>query len=262
MRQYVNDAQTDWDEFLPLCAMAYNSTVHSSTGYSPNFLMFGREFHLPISLILPAPDFVNSVGAEDEDHFVLRLKQALQTVYGLARENLQQAVKMQKSYHDRTEKHQSFKVGDSVWLYNPIRKKGRTPKLDKMWHGPFGVVKILGEVLVEIKASRRAKSRVVHANKLALTRQHVEMEWIKTLPSKMEHQFSDEVLSDIRKLYKNEAKVSKRSLVNGNDPACLEEDQVDNIDIPAKEKSMVDKDLNKSVQNGEGLKVTRSGKFY
>ena len=78
----------------------------------------------------------------------------------------------------------------------------------------------------------------------------------------MEHQFSVEVLPDIRKLYKDEAKVSKRSLVNGNGPTCLEEDQVDNIDLPAKEKSMVDEGLDKSVQNDAGLKVNRSGKVY
>ncbi len=56
LRQFVNHNQDDWDEFLPLCAMAYNSSVHSSTGYTPNFMMFGREFKLPIELILPCPD--------------------------------------------------------------------------------------------------------------------------------------------------------------------------------------------------------------
>ena len=132
IKQYVKDSQTDCDEFLPLCAMAYNSTVHSSSGYSPNFLMFGREFHLPLDLILPVPDFVETVEVENEDHFVQRLKVALQKVYGLARENLQQAVKAQKSYYDRKARRENFKVGDSVWLYNPIRKKGQSPKLDKM----------------------------------------------------------------------------------------------------------------------------------
>ena len=41
------------------------------------------------------PDSVCSVEVEDEDHFVLQLRSALQTVYSLARESLQQAVEVQ-----------------------------------------------------------------------------------------------------------------------------------------------------------------------
>ena len=41
------------------------------------------------------PDSVCSVEVEDEDHFVLQLRSALQTVYSLARQSLQQAVEVQ-----------------------------------------------------------------------------------------------------------------------------------------------------------------------
>ena len=75
----------------------------------------------------------------------------------------------QPSIFDRKARTEKFRVGDSVWLYNPIRKKGRSPKLDKMWQGPYGVISLIGEVLIENKASRRAKSKVVHADKLAKT---------------------------------------------------------------------------------------------
>ena len=48
LRLYANKDQSDWDEWLPLCNMAYNGSVHSSSGYSPFFLMYGRDLRLPI----------------------------------------------------------------------------------------------------------------------------------------------------------------------------------------------------------------------
>ena len=52
LRLYENQDKSNWDEWLPLCNMAYNGSVHSSSGYSPFFLMYGRDLRLPIELVL------------------------------------------------------------------------------------------------------------------------------------------------------------------------------------------------------------------
>ena len=84
-----------------------------------------------------------------------------------------------------------------------------------MWQGLFGVISLIGEVLVEIKASRRAKSKAVLADKLAKTRQPIAMEWIKDLPSQSEYQQADEVLPDVRKLYDGKDRGVLESPVSG-----------------------------------------------
>ena len=33
----------DWEHYIRKVCLAYNSTAHSATGFSPFFLMFGRE---------------------------------------------------------------------------------------------------------------------------------------------------------------------------------------------------------------------------
>ena len=41
----------DWEDQMPKVCMAYNSSVHASTGYTPFFLLFGRQAKLPIDLV-------------------------------------------------------------------------------------------------------------------------------------------------------------------------------------------------------------------
>ena len=41
----------DWDEKLPSVAFAYRTSVHESTGFTPFYLMYGREASLPADLV-------------------------------------------------------------------------------------------------------------------------------------------------------------------------------------------------------------------
>lgn len=40
---FCHKNQDQWDVFLPQVLMAYRSSVHSSTGQTPNAMMLGRE---------------------------------------------------------------------------------------------------------------------------------------------------------------------------------------------------------------------------
>jgi transposase InsO family protein len=43
LSHYINVRHDDWDEHISLVTSLYNSTVSSATGYTPFYLMFGRE---------------------------------------------------------------------------------------------------------------------------------------------------------------------------------------------------------------------------
>ena len=44
----VNEEQSNWSQQLPYVMIAYRSSVHESTGYTPQFLVFGQELSLSL----------------------------------------------------------------------------------------------------------------------------------------------------------------------------------------------------------------------
>ncbi|KAK0228935.1 hypothetical protein IW262DRAFT_1228333, partial [Armillaria fumosa] len=43
LRAYIRPNRDDWDKYLDGLALSYNTTPHTSTGYSPSYLLLG--FH-------------------------------------------------------------------------------------------------------------------------------------------------------------------------------------------------------------------------
>ena len=58
LRQRVSLDQKDWDEDLHLMTMAYRSTIHKTTGMTPNLMMLGRELPMPSHLFADPPEEV------------------------------------------------------------------------------------------------------------------------------------------------------------------------------------------------------------
>ena len=80
------------------------------------------------------------------------------------RQNLRSATIWQKKVYDRRRNIIPLRLGQGVWLYNPIRKKSRTPKLDSPWQGPFAIIQLLDNNLAELGRGIRYKTKVVHVD--------------------------------------------------------------------------------------------------
>ena len=94
------------------------------------------------------------------------LHQMLAAAHECARQKRKKAVARQKRNYDKKMAGKPFQVGDSVWLHQVCRKKGRNPKLDCPWEGPYLVIAALSDVVYRIQKSQRAKPKVVHSDRL------------------------------------------------------------------------------------------------
>lgn len=163
LAKYCGANQEDWDVKLPAMLMAYRSAVHEATDYTPARLMFGRELRLPVDLATGRPPDVGLPTVTSG--FAAALQENLVEVHHQVRGKLRVAGQAMKDYYDRRMRDVKYAVGDRVWLHNPRRKKGLSPKLQSPWEGPYTVIAVLSAVTYRIRRGRK-RSSVVHVDRL------------------------------------------------------------------------------------------------
>lgn len=72
LSKFVTENQRDWGSHLPVLMMAYHSTVHETTSFTPCELMFGRQIDLPIDVQFGRPK--QKSGDQDKTEYVHRLQ--------------------------------------------------------------------------------------------------------------------------------------------------------------------------------------------
>ena len=166
LSKYIASDQRDWDSHLPMLMLAYRSSIHESTGQTPAAMMFGREVTLPIDLLLGS--FPDQKHRSSDLPYLHELKEKLKEIHEIARENLEKSCDRQKRLYDHRANAHSYNVGDSVFLFDPTKKKGISPKLQSRWVGPYLVVGKLSDLLYKIQLSPQSKIKIVHHDRLKL----------------------------------------------------------------------------------------------
>jgi hypothetical protein len=164
LSMFTSPGQRDWDLYLPYIMMAYRSAVQDTTGYSPNRMMLGREAEIPLDLVVgkpPGEDGVTTGVAHVED-----MREKMEEVHNVARARMQIRSDRQKRNYDLKAQRRIYEKGEAVWLHNPARKVGISPKLTRAWEGPYLVIHRLSDVTYRIQRSPRAKMKVVHFDRL------------------------------------------------------------------------------------------------
>ncbi len=75
LSMYVKENQKDWDRHMGTVTMMYNSTVNTATGYTPYYMMFGREMNMTDDVLMkPHESYKQS---NDYEEHTERLVEAL-----------------------------------------------------------------------------------------------------------------------------------------------------------------------------------------
>ena len=146
MRAYCNDRGTNWDELLPTIEIAYNSSKHSVTGFSPFELDLGVTARLPVDLSRPESDATSLQAGEVLDR--------ISNNEIIAFKNILESQSYDKQRIDATRREEHYEIGDLAWLDTTdlfIMNHPGSKKLRARWIGPFEVVKIEGDLNVTLK---------------------------------------------------------------------------------------------------------------
>lgn len=138
----LKDHPFDWEDRLRKVCMAYNTSVHSSTGYTPFYLMFGREARLPIDIAYGTKQPVNT-SARD---YATQMKDSLEDAYARVRINLDTSHRLQSELYNRKTHGKPYETGELVWLHNPAIPPGESRKLHHQWTGPYKVLEKVADV--------------------------------------------------------------------------------------------------------------------
>lgn len=164
---YIRPDHKNWDNILPFVTFAYNSAVQRTTGYSPFFLVYGR---VPSSLFdtafFSAPA---SPPASLGEEFASRMAYCRH----LARVNTEATQQDRKHRYDLHHRTVSFRPGDEVLLWTPVRTPGLCAKFLQRFIGPYLVVQQTSPVNYAVVPlhpviDRRRRSQVVHVSRMKL----------------------------------------------------------------------------------------------
>ncbi|XP_076031959.1 uncharacterized protein LOC143019863 [Oratosquilla oratoria] len=113
---------------------AVRETVHSSKGFPPSKLLYGRQIRGPLKILKEqwyqeTPQHPK----QTVNQYIDQLKHRLKVVRNIALENLAASQAKMKTHFDQKAKVRTFKPGDEVLLYLPIPGAPLTHK----FQGPY-----------------------------------------------------------------------------------------------------------------------------
>ena len=154
----VSREEDDWDENLPLAIFAYNTQVHSATGYTPFYLNHLREARHPwqeVPRLAEAKRTPESWGTE--------MAQKAAKVYDQVRRRLDaQRAKVEAQREALEPLLQRIQLGDLVLL-----KKEVTTKLGPRFEGPAKVVEVSNKGLnYRLEFPSGKKTKPIHIRRL------------------------------------------------------------------------------------------------
>lgn len=150
IRSYVTDDQRTWDVHISAIVCALRSSIHESTGYSPHYVVFGRQFipHGSVYTLLsklsrlPIPDTIAL--PPNDFHDIL---------YQQVQDRLQRAHKKHEKNYNVRSRFVSYRPGQELYRRNFVQSdaaKNFNAKLAKKFV-KCRIVRKVGSVLYELE---------------------------------------------------------------------------------------------------------------
>ena len=164
IRAYITEDQRTWDKNVSKISSALRSSLHSSTGYSPYYLLFG------LNMISDASTYsllrnLNSV--DDQSPFIER-KDQLQIMRQTVRENIRKAYERNTKTYNTRSKTVEFVAGQEIYRRNFSLSKASNHYNAKLAQKflKCRIVRKIGTACYEIEDLQGKRIGIYHAKDL------------------------------------------------------------------------------------------------
>ncbi len=166
----VREERSILDKSQDLVMVAYHATPQTSTGFTRNMLVIGKEMNMPVVLI----DGSLNSGRQLHNYecycsYVEELRNLMVDAYFRMRKCLGDAGTRQKMYHDSdTVPHHIKKIDWIIYWHKPTAMQ----TLSSGWTGPFVVIEKVSVVDYRIQLNPTGHSKVINIDQLILDPRH------------------------------------------------------------------------------------------
>jgi len=184
LKTLPSNFKLNWHLHVKKLTHAYNSTANKSTGFSPFYLIFGREARLPIDQIFNLE--ANTLKPNQLSHaqFVNNWKDTMKQAFEIVQKHTDNMKSKSKIHYDKNIYGNELKPGDKVLIKN--FEKGGTGKLRNYWDDKIYIVRQKRDNLpvfeVELEKGGNNKIKTLHrnllykCNDLNLTQSHTKIQ--------------------------------------------------------------------------------------
>ena len=166
IRTLEQEHKVKWTKHLNALCSAYNSTVHSSTGFSPFWLMMGRKPRLAVDLNMGTN--LPEHGPSSSSKYIQDLERRLQWSHKLAQKHMEKQANKAKKYYDRKVRCSKLEPGDLV-LVKRFGFKGKHKIQDRWENQIYEVLESCHSSPLVFRVRKEdgtGKIRILHRNLL------------------------------------------------------------------------------------------------
>ncbi|GBC05841.1 hypothetical protein RclHR1_06470004 [Rhizophagus clarus] len=163
------DNNKEWDDYIQAILLAYRTRQHETTGYSPFYLIYGRQAVLPIELMIDT-----NINKEKDIHEALlertydimeKMDQDLEKV----KIRINQRQQIQKKKYDDKGISLKLKIGDKVLVEQTHLRNNMSAKLENQWIGPYYIHNVLDQNVYKLRhMNGKLVKGVIHGNRLKI----------------------------------------------------------------------------------------------
>ena len=150
---------TEWSFYLPAVLFALRTSVHDSTGYSPYYLVYGREPMRPVDALMRATREGEVGESHDLPDRVAHIVRNMDEAYEAVRHLQSRLAEQNRLRRDENRYEVAYQPGDLVLYYEASKRNAEGPvgepkgpkKLQHRFTGPHRVVRRLSNTMFQLE---------------------------------------------------------------------------------------------------------------